>query len=516
MKKYLNLPTVVSLTLAICATAYAAMPPYSHGLPYKPKVKDSIKRQLEAAELSVLARLGKSTKDYALGAPVPSGQLPKGMEVSPDGRYLYISDMGGTKLPDKTVRGSVTIIDIVTRAIEKVWTPNGTGEMQGNTEMLFTSDRRYALSTQFQGDLSSLRCPNDTTSKNQAIISVIDTSTKKVVVYIPTGGQGSKIMAERPKQSAGEPTLIYVANWFGDNVGVINLDEAVKTKSECGQAVPLAGKALLKKITFETKYPAQGTWWKTAPRGIGFTLDGKYAVVLGYENGTLQLVDAQRHVQLAEVPPYPMEGFNVRHIILNKTGTVAYLSHMRGDAVSRVNVAALIQEMETERNKNGGKKVFFDQGIWNRVFIPFKTKNGPVNMLSLQSYSPDHPEFADLKFIRSHPNTIVLDPLKNRYLYVSHRTTGITDSKKCKEAKTPKERLENGCDITRDLMGKVDVLDTETGEIVISFVGGISPTALTVTHDNRTLISSGYRDDLIYFYNVGAAIDLYEKQRQGR
>ncbi|MGE0633496.1 MAG: hypothetical protein AB7O96_13875, partial [Pseudobdellovibrionaceae bacterium] len=421
-------------------------------------------------------------------------------------------------------------------------------------EMLFTSDGKYALSTQFQGTLKGLKCANDPKKEkgnNSAIITVIDTATHKVLAYIPTGGQGSKIMAERPKRSSNEPTIIYVANWFGDNLGVIDLDAAVRTQKSCAeQTAPLATEALLRKIQFSdkvTKYPAKAPW-KVAPRGTGFTLDGKYAIILGYETGTLQVVNAQTHAQLAEMPPCgverkkvsfeseeefqkemaaarkmretvcPFDNFNLRHIILNKKGTVAYLSHMRGNAVSRIDIAKLVREVEEGRARNGNNKLYLSQDTWSRIFIPFQTKSGPVNMLPLDSYSGDHPELPELKFHRAHPNTIFLDPVNNRYLYVSHRTTGMTDNARCRETKNAEEQFELGCKIDRDLMGKVDVVDTQNGEVVISLVGGVSPTALTASHDNRILMSSGYRDDKIYFYDIGKALDLYERtlEQQGR
>lgn len=519
MKKIGNPKTILSAALSfmIGSSAFAQnMPPYTHGEPYKTHVTKKIKDMLPPAELSVLGKLGYSTKDFESRRPVPSGQLPKGMEVSRDGKSLFISDMGGTKLPNGKVKASVTIIDLITYGIEKVFTPNGLGkEMPGNTEMLFTIDGKYALSTQFEGSLEGLKCANDPNkgkNNRSAVINIIDVATHKVLAYVPTGGQGSKIMAERPKQAAGEPTIIYVANWFGNNVGVINLEQVLNTPKNCPeQTAPLATAALLKTIPFPT------TYGKTAPRGIGFTLDGKYAIVLGYENGTLQVVDAQKHTRIAEVPPYPMNGFNVRHIILNNEGTIAYLSHMRGDAVSRVDISKLILETENAREKNPGKTVYFDSGIWDRIFIPFVSKTGTsVNMLPLESYSPDHPEFANLKFLRSHPNTIYLDPTNNRYLYVSQRTTGMTDVAGCRTKTTPRERLEGGCDIYRDLMGKVDMIDTKNGQVVISLVGGISPTALAVSHDGKTMMSSGFRDDKIYFYNVGKAKELYEKSVEGQ
>ncbi|MNL22025.1 hypothetical protein D3C87_1433430 [compost metagenome] len=228
---------------------------------------------------------------------------------------------------------------------------------------------------------------------------------------------------------------------------------------------------------------------------MAFTSDGKYAIILATETGSLIVVDSVNHKQIAEVEPIPQTTFgrqvNVRHIVTTLDGKMAYLSHMKGNAVSRISVDKLIAGALSVQK--AGKKTL-PASFWNQILIPFKTAQGPKDFLVLENYPKDHPNFPGKKWDLAHPNTIVLDPVNNRYLYVSHRTTTNIDY----------------TIIDPKIKGKVDVIDTYTGEVIISLVGGSQPTALEVSPDNGTLISGGFKDDKLYFFDLKKIIDIYE------
>ena len=127
--------------------------------------------------------------------------------------------------------------------------------------------------------------------------------------------------------------------------------------------------------------------------------------------------------------------------------------------------------------------------------IPFNTTAGFSKILILEDYPADHPNFPGKKWYLAHPNTIVLDPLKNRYLVISFRTSSNSDD----SSVDPK------------LMGKIDIIDTQKDKLVFSLIGGVQPTGLEISKDGKMIISAGLINDRLYFYNLKKIIDLYEK-----
>ena len=103
-----------------------------------------------------------------------------------------------------------------------------------------------------------------------------------------------------------------------------------------------------------------------------------------------------------------------------------------------------------------------------------------------KGYPVEHPYRKRAKVVMgpSNPNTIAMDP-KGRYLYVSNRMTHTSMNK------TPSNHL-----------GKVDVIDTTVGEIIFSFNSGLQATALDISPDGKTLISSGFLDQSLHIFDV--------------
>lgn len=153
----------------------------------------------------------------------------------------------------------------------------------------------------------------------------------------------------------------------------------------------------------------------------------------------------------------------------------------------------LIQIIKTL--KRTGSDVTLPSSLWDEILIPFKTIGGFQKVMVLEDYPLDHPNFAGKKWSMAHPNTIVLDPIKNRYLFVSHRTTSDKDINK----------------VDPKIKGKIDIIDTLKDRLVFSLVGGAQPTALEISRDGLILMSAGLIDDTLYFYDVKKLISLYEK-----
>jgi WD40 repeat protein len=431
-----------------------------------------------------------STKDF-LKKILPTGCQPKGAKVAPGGKYLYLAEMCG-KIEAKTGKRvpTASIYDIEKMTLEKTLiTPVGIRKgILANTEVDFSFDGKWALIARAEGNSES------EIYQNQGLITVVNTKTQKIAKYIPTYGQGAKIIATRPALSRirNPQQIIYVANYFSDDISVLditNLKDDGKLKGDAHY---------IKKISLESHFkPPVNHGYQIAPRGVAFTPDGMYALILSTETGSLFIVDSVNHKQLAELAPISKDlagrDLNLRHIVISKDGQLAYLSHMRGNAVSRINMHTLIKAVEALPEK--GPNVVLPASLWQDLLVPFQTAQGSKNFLILEDYPKDHPNFPNKKWPLSHPNTIVLDPVGNRYLYVSSRTTTV----------------EGDTSVDARVVGKVDVIDTNNGNTVMTLVGGSQPTALEVSPDGKTLISGSLIGAKLFFYDVEKLLKVYEK-----
>jgi DNA-binding beta-propeller fold protein YncE len=444
--------------------------------------------QAASATPADLAKM--NTSDFLM-ATGPTGCQAKGMKADARGEYLYVAEMCGALDPvtRKAIRddqgnrvASVSMYNLRTLKLEKIIrTPRGALKgIIGNTEVDMTIDDKYVLVARAESDATAPLFPN-----GAGMVTAIRSDTHEVSKYIPVGGSGAKTIMRRPfVQGEGNRQIVYVANYFSDDVSVLdvsNLDHISGMRADA---------ALIKRVKVKSAFinPSK-VGYKIAPRGMAFTPDGKFAIILATETGSVIVMDSVNHVQLAELPPMPTSiagrEVNVRHIVTTNDGEIAYLSHMRGNAISRISVEKLISMARVA----GGQVL--PVSAWNELLIPFA--NGK-KLIDVIKYPKDHPNFANKTWEFADPNTIVLDPVNNRYLYVSNRTRTAKDYNI----------------IDKNIKGKVDVIDTNTGNIIFTLAGGAQPTALEVSPDNRILISAGFKDDTIYFYDLQKMISIYE------
>lgn len=431
-----------------------------------------------------------STKNFLI-TTAPTGCMPKGIKLDPVGTSLYVAEMCGKIDPKSGKRiPSASIYDLEKMKLTKtLTTPAGTRSgILANTEVEFSLDEQWGMITRAEGDA------NSEVYKNMGLLTIVDTEFQKISKYVPLYGQGSKIIATRPFVSGESPRkqIVYVANYFSDDISIVDVAGLKRDNL-------LDGSSLFKgKIELHTNFrnPHSHAYF-IAPRGIAFTPDGRYALILSTETGSLIIVDSINHKQIAEVAPMNAKSvgreLNLRHIVISRDGSTAYLSHMRGNAVSRINLDKLISKIEALPTK--GTSTTLPETVWDDLLIPFKTKDGPKKILVLENYPLDHPNLPGKTWALAHPNTIVLDPVNNRYLYVSSRTT--TD--------------QNDEHVDPKLMGKIDIIDLQKDTVVFTLVGGAQPTALEVSHDNRILISSGFINDRLYFFDLKKILSQYEK-----
>lgn len=432
-----------------------------------------------------------STKDFFLSS-AKTGCMPKGMKIDPVGNTLYVAEMCGQLDPLSRKRfPSASLFDVTSRTLLKTLkTPQGmkTHGILANTEVEFSLDELWGFITRAEGDAGS------EIYQNMGLLTVVNTESQKIAKYIPLHSSGAKIISIRPylKQDPRRSQIVYVANYFSDNISIVDVT-LLKENGNLDGSEHFKGKI---ELHTNFKNPASRGYF-VAPRGIAFTPDGQYALILATETGSLIILDAVNHRQMVEIAPIPKElagrDLNLRHIVLSKKGETAYLSHMRGNAISRINMTKLI---ETVKNlKKVGSGVTLPGSFWSEILIPFKTNQGLKKILVLENYPKDHPNFPNARWSLAHPNTIILDPIQNRYLYVSHRTTSDQDINK----------------VDPKIMGKIDIIDLALDRIVFSLVGGAQPTALEITHNGQTLISAGLIDDKLIFFDVQKLQKIYER-----
>lgn len=431
-----------------------------------------------------------STKNFLISR-APTGCMPKGMKLDPVGNSLYVAEMCGRIDPStKKLYPSAAIYDMDKRALSKVIrTPLGmsSGGIYANTEIEFSLDEIWGFITRSEGDSRS------EVFKNTALLTVVNTESQRIAKYIPLNSSGAKIISARPyiAEDHRRSQIIYVANYFSDDISMVDVTDLHEDGNLDGSAY---FKGLISLHT-NFKNPASHGYY-IAPRGIAFTPDGKYALILATETGSIIIVDSVNHRQIAEIAPIDSavagRELNVRHIVVSKDGTTAYLGHMRGNAISRISLTKLLAALKNLPAT--GPSVTFPSSFWNELLIPFQTPDGPQKIMVLEDYPLDHPNFPGKKWPLAHPNTIVLEPFQNRYLFVSSRTTSDKDINK----------------INPKIMGKIDIIDTKKGRVVFTLVGGAQPTALELSRDGRVLVSAGFINDTLYFFDLKKILSLYE------
>lgn len=445
---------------------------------------------IHSAQAAPLDLKNYSTKNFLINT-VPTGCMPKGMKIDPVGNSLYVAEMCGKIDPVTKKRvPTASIFDLEKRTLSKTLvTPKGAKDgIFANTEVEFSLDEEWGFITRAEGDKTS------EVYKSMGLLSVVNTESQKIAKYIPLYGDGSKIIAARPfvLGEIARKQILYVANYFSDDISIVDVTNLREDGNLDGTA------HFVGKIPLHTSFknPNSRAYF-IAPRGIAFTPDGKFALILSTETGSLIVVDAVKHRQIVEIAPISPTSvgreLNLRHIVISNNGETAYLSHMRGNAISRINLVKLIQTIKNL--KRVGSDVTLPATTWDDLLIPFQTESGIKKVLVLEDYPLDHPNFPGKKWNLAHPNTIVLDPVKNRYLFVSCRTTSSV----------------NDGHVDPKMMGKIDIVDLLKDRVVFSLVGGAQPTALEVSRDGRTLISAGLINDKLYFFNLKKILDLYEK-----
>ena len=81
----------------------------------------------------------------------------------------------------------------------------------------------------------------------------------------------------------------------------------------------------------------------------------------------------------------PNNNYNVRHAVTNNEGTIAYISHMKGNGISRINLRALIALIDAIPESSGDKKISENDSL--STVAPYRVVNiGNSNTVKLLDF----------------------------------------------------------------------------------------------------------------------------------
>jgi YVTN family beta-propeller protein len=231
----------------------------------------------------------------AVVATIPVGKRPRGMRLSPDGRFLYVALSGSAKggpgvdesklpPPDRLADG-IGVIDLGTQKLVRVLPSGADPEAFDVT-----------------ADGKTLYVSNEDTGQT----SVVDVASGAIRKTIDVGREPEGV-AVRP-----DGRFVYVTSESSSEVDVIDT-----ARDEVAARIPTQAR----------------------PRAVVFSRDGKRAYVTTEAGATVHVVNAGSHELLSDIH-VPQKGARPMGIALSPDETHAYVTNGRGGSISVVNVAA--------------------------------------------------------------------------------------------------------------------------------------------------------------------------------
>ncbi len=251
------------------------------------------------------------------------GRQPKQVLFSPDSKYIIMPLLDDTGFDIFSVQEK--------KIIKRINPPNSA--KVGFAEGLFIPEKSIFLVSQM-------------TTANVYEYSYPGFEYKRT---IPTTGNWSKFIA-----FSSERQLLAVSNWVSNDVSIIDY--------KSGQC--------LRKISTGA-----------APRGLYFLENGKTIISLSFDDGLIEKYDVESGKQLAVIK---VAKGAMRHIVLNKACTKAYVSDMFHRLVYEVNLATFKITGQTQVFNNPNTiKLYKDRWL-------FVSSRGPNNKEDYTKRSPEN------------------------------------------------------------------------------------------------------------------------------
>lgn len=277
--------------------------------------------------------------DLASGAELaraPTGRMPHEIAVSPDGRQAAVVAYGGT---------SIDIFDVASRArVRRIeLAPN-----EGPHGLVWLPDGRLVATTE-----------------RSRTLTIVDASRGDRVTSIPTGQEGSHMVAVSP-----DARRAYTANIPAGTVTVIDLAAGRKLRDlEVGgrpEGITLTreGRELWvgdleggRVQLFDTATFERLAEVKTGPVPIRVVTspDGRWVVASNLGNGSLSVIDAATRRVVREVPVSGDEAAQQVTILFSPDGRRLYVAETGRDAVAEVDLetGTVLRRLKVGRNGDG-------------------------------------------------------------------------------------------------------------------------------------------------------------------
>lgn len=234
------------------------------------------------------------TRSASVAATIPLGKRPRGLQLAPDGRTLYValsgSPMGGpnvdeSKLPpaDKAADG-IGVVDVAARRLVRVL--RGVSDPE---QLAVSADGKQLF----------------VASEDRGELVVIDAADGAVRAHIPVGAEAEGV------NLAPDGKTVYVTSEAEHRVTVIDT---------------------------HTLQPIARIEVGTRPRSTAFSRDGARAYVLNEASGDVTVIDARAHRAVGTLPlpagSLPMSG------AVSPDGALLYMSTGRAGRVLAVDVGS--------------------------------------------------------------------------------------------------------------------------------------------------------------------------------
>jgi YVTN family beta-propeller protein len=277
--------------------------------------------------------------DLASGAElarVPTGQAPHEIAISPDGRQAAVVAYGGS---------TIDIFDVAARSrLRRIeLAPN-----QGPHGLVWLADGRLVA----------------TTERSQSL-TIVDTRAADRVTAIPTGQEGTHMVAISP-----DARRAYTANIPAGTVTVIDLANRRKLRDlqvggqPEGIALAKGGRELwvgdlqgARVQAFDTASFERLAEVKTGPVPIRVVTspDGRWVVTSNLGNGSLTVIDATTRSVVRQIPVSGSDKAGQVTILFSADGSRLYAAETGRDEVAEVDFASgeVLRRLKAGKNGDG-------------------------------------------------------------------------------------------------------------------------------------------------------------------
>jgi len=261
---------------------------------------------------------------------IPVGPNPGLVAISPDGKKVYVGDVGGTSLSIIDVKisqvKSLTIFDNPTGLIfSKDGTRAYVAGASGKCTVIDAATDAVLSSLNFFPGSGGIALSNDgqwiyVTNETTRDVRVYDTGSSTEITNIPA--QGSHYAVTSP-----DGTKIYVAGGASNTIYVIDVAtntmlSSISLNSDANMLAlsPDGTRIYVTNVSTGTLTVINATNDAViasfpvgqSPEGVSVTPDGKYVYVVNVDSGTLSILETTNYTTVATIPAglYPRAGGN--------------------------------------------------------------------------------------------------------------------------------------------------------------------------------------------------------------